>query len=125
MWARISDLILKNRLFFLIIIGLITVFMLYKAKDIQLSYAGSKVLPLSDSAYIEYNRFKEKFGEDGTMMVIGFSSEKFYDQAVLNDWKLLSDEIKKVKGISGTLCVTNVFDMVKDTSDKSFRVIPL
>ena len=60
-WKKLADLILKNRITLLIIVALVTVFMGYKASQVHISFAGSKVLPLTDSAYIKYNEFKQIF----------------------------------------------------------------
>ena len=120
MWVAISKFILRNRLTLLIVIGVLTVFMLYKAKDTELSYAGSKVLPVSDPAFATYLKFKEKFGEDGSVMVIGVNDPKNFQLEFYNDWYDLGKEIKAFKGITEVISVSRLFELQKDTLNSKF-----
>ena len=78
MWRRFSESILRFRITLLLIIAVAVSFMAYKGKDVELAFAGAKVLPVTDSAYVAYNEFKKQFGEDGTMMVIGVQTDKIF-----------------------------------------------
>ncbi len=120
MWVAISKFILKNRFALLIVMGLVTSFMVYKAMDTELSYAGSKVLPVNDPAFITYLEFKEKFGEDGSVMVIGVKDPKNFEPAFFNDWKQLGETIKKFKGITEVISVSRLFELQKDTVNSKF-----
>ncbi|MBE7175483.1 MAG: MMPL family transporter [Mucilaginibacter polytrichastri] len=125
MWNRISQLILNNRALWLIIIGIITVFMGWKASQVQLSFSGKKVLPSSDSAFIKYTIFKKTFGEDGTVMVLGIQSDKLFNKDQFEDWYDLGRNIQAIKGIKGVLSVGNLFELGKDTVNQSFVLQPL
>src|SRR5688572_27954216 len=125
MWARLSNFILKYRLFLLTGMILCSAFMLNKGKDIELSHSGSKVLPVDDPAFITYNQFKKDFGEDGTMMVIGLKSDKIFEKDFLNDWYNLGIELKKIEGITEILSVTRAFELLKETSAGTFAVKPI
>jgi predicted RND superfamily exporter protein len=95
MWTKFADLILKRRIIMLIISLLITSFMLYKGKDVELSFAGAKVLPINAPSFVAYENFKQQYGEDGTVLVVGLQSEKIIEQQFLNDWQKLSNDLKK------------------------------
>ncbi len=122
MWGRLGESILRNRIVLLIIIFIGVGFMAYKGKDVELAFAGAKVLPVTDPAYLEYNKFKAQFGEDGTMMVLGVQTEKIFDKDFYNDWKVLGDKIDSIKGISNVLSVSHAFELSKDTINKSFKL---
>jgi predicted RND superfamily exporter protein len=94
MWKYFANKILRNRLAFLSILIALTVFMAYRASRIQLSYEFAKVLPESDSAFSDYENFKKIFGEDGSVMVIGFQDSKLFSPPLLNDLQSLSNSIK-------------------------------
>lgn len=123
MWIRISDFILRFKFLLLICILAFVSFMGYKGKDVELAFAGAKVLPLTDSAYIAYNKFKAQFGEDGTMMVIGVQTDKIFEKEFYNAWAKLAADIDSVNGISNVLSVTSAFNLQKDTIDKKFKLV--
>lgn len=125
MWSKLSNIILKNRVLLLILFIAITIFMGWQAKNIQLSYAGSKILPLTDSVFINYNAFKKQFGEDGNVVVIGIESDKIVKKDTYNKWAQLSDEINGLEGIKGVLSIGKFFELQKDTTNQKFTVNPL
>lgn len=94
--------------------------MAFKAKDLKLSYAGSKILPLTDSVYVEYTAFKKKFGEDGSMVVLGIKSPKLFNKDTYNAWRQLSLDIQNIEGITGVLSIGNFFELEKDTLNQKF-----
>jgi predicted RND superfamily exporter protein len=122
MWGKFSESILKYRIFYLLAVILFTAFMGYYSKDVQLSFAGSKILPLNDPEYIAYNKFKSRFGEDGKMMVLGISSEKIFEKNFYNSWSKLGDSIGNIDGILNVLSVAHAFELQKDTIKKSFAL---
>lgn len=125
MWGKFSESILKYRLVYLSLIILFTAFMGYKGKDVELSFAGSKILPLSDPEYVAYNKFKKKFGEDGTMMVLGMKTENIFQKDLYNAWATLGDSIRKIDGIVNVLSVAHAFELKKDTVKKAFTLAPI
>ena len=96
MWFNLSKLILKNRLFILIVLGLITVVMAYLSQYARMTYQLAQMLPKSDSTYIEYENFKSSFGKDGSIVVIGIKSEQLYELNNFNAWYDLTKNIRKI-----------------------------
>lgn len=122
MWNNFSKFILSNRIIILFAFFVLTLFMAWKASFVRLSFTGSKILPLTDSAFIKYNEFKSRFGEDGNMMVLGVSSPDLLKKEQFNDWKVLAEEIHKLQGIKQVLSVGNLYDLQKDTIDQKFVI---
>jgi len=85
MWPFIARKILRNRIAFLVVLAMLTTFMGYHASKIELSYEFAKILPSTDSAYSEYNNFKDLFGQDGNIMVIGIQDKDFFTIIKFND----------------------------------------
>ena len=85
MLATIARIILRHRLLTLFSLLVMTGVMAYFASQVQISYEGAKILPPTDPTYAEYLKFKEKFGEDGTVMVIGFQSDKIWDHKIFSE----------------------------------------
>lgn len=122
MWNNFSKFILSNRIIILVVFFVLTLFMAWKASFVRLSFTGSKILPLTDSAFIRYNEFKSRFGEDGNMMVLGVSSPELLEKEQFNDWKALAEEIHKLQGIKQVLSIGNLYDLQKDTVNQKFVI---
>ena len=86
MWEGLSKFILAKRLAFLAFFLLATVFMAWQGSQVRLSFNAGKMLPLTDSAYIKYDQFKQTFGEDGSVMVLGVQSDRLLERDFFNDW---------------------------------------
>ncbi len=125
MWKKLSDVILKNRVIFIVLFVGITIFMGWQATKIKLSFAGAKILPLTDSVFVKYNAFKKQFGEDGNMVVLGIQSDKIFTKDTYNHWAELSNELSKLNGIKGVLSVGKLFELQKDTVNQRFMVRPI
>ncbi len=125
MWAKLSRAILQNRIPILIFFLIATIFMGWHARNLKLSYAGSKILPLTDSVFIKYNNFKKQFGEDGSVMVIGIQSSAIYEKEKYLQWAQLGTEIGKLNGIKGVLSIGKLFELQKDTLNQKFVVSPI
>ena len=119
MWAQLSKIILKNRVLLILSFVVLTAFMGWKATHIKLSYAGSKILPLTDSVFIKYNAFKKLFGEDGNVVVIGIASDKIFQKDTYNNWAKLSNDLQKLNGIKGVLSIGKFFELQKDTINQN------
>lgn len=126
MWVKLSRFILQNRIAIILFFVVGTIFMGWQAKNVKLSYTGSKILPLTDSAFIKYNAFKKQFGEDGNMMVIGIQSPEIFKKEVYNQWVQLSNDIQHLKGIKQVLSSGRIFQLEKDTVNQKFvlKAIP-
>jgi predicted RND superfamily exporter protein len=124
-WKKLADLILKYRQSILGVIILLTIFMGYEASKVHVTYNGGKVLPVTDSAYVRYMQFKKTFGQDATVMVIGFQSDKIFDKDIFNDWNQIGNRIKHTDGITGVISIASTSALIKDTAKRSFVLKPL
>ncbi|MFM9052402.1 MAG: efflux RND transporter permease subunit [Bacteroidota bacterium] len=120
-----ARIILRYRVATLIVLLVLTGFMGFMATKVQLSYEGAKILPESDPTYAQYLRFKKQFGEDGTVMVIGFQSPKIWDKETFADWYTLTDRVKKVDGIQEVLSIGRVFSLVRNDSLQQLDFLPV
>ena len=58
MWTKIAGIILRNRIAFITGVLLGTVFMGFQARHIQMSYESADLLPKTDTAYLDYAKFR-------------------------------------------------------------------
>ena len=120
MWTFLVRFILRNRLINIIVIFILTAFMFYQATNVQISYEFASMLPESDSTYINYQKFKETFGEDGSVLFIGIQDTGFYELEKFNDWYDLSYRLKKLDGVQEVVSVTRLYYFEKNDSLKKF-----
>jgi len=125
MWGKLSRFILGNRLLLLFFFLIVTSFMAWQASKVQLSFSESRILPTTDSVYIKYNEFKGRFGEEGSIMVLGIQSPDLFKKEQFNDWLKLNQDIQKLHGVQNVLSAATLFDLKKDTVNKKFLLIPV
>lgn len=125
MWNFLSSKILRNRIAFLSVLGVLTVTMGYWGSQIRLSYEFARILPASDSALVHYEQFKNTFGEDGSVMVLGFQDDHLFEKDRLNAFHRLTEEIRSIDGIKQVLSLTNVFEIRRNDSLQRFDLAPL
>lgn len=125
MWTKIAGIILRNRIAFIVGILLGTLFMGFQAKKIQMSYESADLLPKTDSAYVDYTRFRETFGQEGNIMVFAIQDSNFYQLDKINDWIAMGDSIKALEGVTALMSITHTFNLHKNTDLKKFEVRPI
>src|SRR5687767_10652953 len=124
MWAKIAGFILRYRLFLIIAIAVSTLIMGYLGTKIQLTYDFAKIIPAGDQDYIDYLAFKNRFGEDGNVLVIGVKSDKLFQLDFFNDWYDLSEKIEKTDGIEKLVSISRIYSIVKNDSTRRFEFNP-
>lgn len=125
MWKYFSGILLRNKLTFTIGVLLLTVFMGYEASKMQLSYEFAKILPDTDSTFIEYQNFKKKFGEDGNVMVMGFADKNLFQFEKFKDWTKLNNDLKNIQGVKAIMSLPTAYKLVKNDSLEKFDFVPL
>jgi predicted RND superfamily exporter protein len=125
MWSFLARNILRNRLFYLILLVSLTVLLGFFATKVELSYDFAKILPSDDKTELVYADFKKKFGEDGAVMVIGYKSNKLFALKEFNEWSVLGDSIKRIAGIQNILSIDKVYGLKKNDSLHKFEYFPV
>lgn len=121
MWSFLVRHILRDRVAILIVIGILTLFMGYKAREVVLSYDMVRMLPATDSTTIIYENFKKQFGEDGTVMFIGIQDKNLYNLNEFNDWFDLANNIRNIPGVEEVVSNTRLYRLQKNDSIKKFE----
>src|SRR6185312_172554 len=125
MWQRLAKFVLKNRILLLIMLFLCTAVMAFFASKIKLSYEFSKAIPTNNPKYQDYLSFKEKFGDDGNVLVIGVQSNNFFELKNFQAFSKLNSDLKNVPFAEDVLSVANAVDLLKDTASKKLDAIPV
>ena len=125
MWTYLVRLILRYRLVNLIVIAALTAFMAYNATKVQLSYEMTKMLPATDSTSIVYERFREQFGEDGSVFFVGIQDDNLFQKEKFNDWFDLTYSIKEVDGVQEVISLGKLYQLTRNDSLKKFDFKPI
>ncbi|MFV0378125.1 MAG: efflux RND transporter permease subunit [Mangrovibacterium sp.] len=125
MWVRFSRIILRNKIAILVVLGLITVFMGFNARKVEMSYEYSQLLPKKDSAYVDYQRFRDIFGEEGNIIVVGLEDPSFFKLDDFRQWQDLNHDLKGIDGVDGLLSVSSAYNLKKDAEARKFVAVPI
>lgn len=125
MFSHLVRIIFRNRPGILVGILLITAFMAWQATDVKLSYDFVRMLPGNDRGYLEYEKFKKMFGEDGNVLVIGVVNPEMFQLNEFNAWYDLGNDIKQIDGIQEVVSITRAVRVVKSDSLKQFEYLPV
>ncbi len=122
MWVWLSGIILRNRRLLLSILGLVTIFMAYQATKVEMSYESAQLLPKKDSAYVDYLQFRELFGEEGNLIVVGVQDEDFFKLDHFEDWHRLVENLDQIDGVENLLSVSNAYNLKKNQEERQFEI---
>ncbi len=122
MWTRLAHIILRNRFFLMLAVGLVTIFMGYQAQRIQWSYNLAEIVPESDGDMQYFRKFKKLFGEDGNIMVLGLQDSAIYQTENFEKFYYLTREIGKLNGVEAVLGLPNLKILEKNNEERKFQL---
>ncbi len=122
MWTLVTHIVFKYRLPFILLIAGITAFMGYKAQEVEWSFDFAKAVPAHHPDMIYFEAFKQKFGEDGNILVIGLQDSAIFRLDNFRKFKYLTDDISGMKGVQAVLALPSIQRLVKDTKSKKFAL---
>ena len=120
MWQTIARIILRNRIAILVAIGLITVLMGYMTTSVKIRYDFAALLPATDSTLINYKDFKQRFGEDGDVLVIGIENEHLFRKDIYDAWYDMGEELRLLPGVDQVVSAARCYHLVRNDSLKRF-----
>ncbi len=122
MWVKFADWVLRYRIWVIGLVLILTAFLAFFAKNIQISYDFKKLIPANDPDNIYYENFKTQFGEDGSVMVIGIRSDRLFEKELFTNWCKLNDDITAVDGVKRVLSFKTMVNIVKDSVTQQFKL---
>jgi Predicted exporters of the RND superfamily len=125
MLTVISRLIFRNRPVIIAILIAFTAFMAYEGLSVKLSYESATLLSNSDSTLIRYKQFKQKFGEDGNVLVIGIQNPDIFSLSQFNAWYDLGNQIRSVNGVEEVVSMARTINLIKNTETHHFDFRPI
>mgnify|MGYP001259964556 FL=1 len=121
-WEKFARLILRNRIFLLILVLINTIFLSTQWKNIRFSYSEANLMPKDHPFNIAYDNFVDVFGEEGNLLIIAVNDSLLFDRTNFNAWIELSDSFKLKKEVNNVLHVGNFPVIKKDKIKKEFTI---
>jgi len=123
-WEKLARIILKNRITILVVLSALTIFLGFQWKNLAMTYAEANLLPKDHIANKEYQKFLDKFGEEGNLVVIGFKDPKFFTPKNYAAWNELMTGLKKSKEVDLVVSLNDLKKLEKDTVNEKFVLTP-
>jgi predicted RND superfamily exporter protein len=114
MWQRLAKFVLQYRLPLLIVLCAATVVMGYFASKVTLSYEFAKAIPSDNPKYLDYVAFRQKFGDDGNLLVVAVQTDKIFDLRIFNSYRHLELALKKVPNVESVLSMPSSIKLHKN-----------
>jgi hypothetical protein len=125
MWQRLAGFVLKYRLLLLLLLLIGTGVMGYFASKVQMSYEYVSTIPHDNPKFIEYQKFKEKFGADGNVLMLAVQTDKFFQSDFFKDYVQLNKDMKNVFAVENIMSVPMAINLVKNDSTQKLEAKPL
>ncbi|MGB1517795.1 MAG: efflux RND transporter permease subunit [Crocinitomicaceae bacterium] len=101
---------------------LLTVFFGYKAiTGMQLDNRYGILLPNDAKEKIDYEKFKDLFGEDGGTLAIAIQTDSLYTESKLRAWKQLGDSILKMDGVESVVSEATLVTITNNFAKQKFE----
>lgn len=88
--------ILRNRISILIVLGIVTVFMAFQGRKVELSYDFAELLPEDDSTFTDYELFKSFFKQDGNQLILATKYDQLKELDKFQAWHQLGKDIQEI-----------------------------
>ena len=125
MWRKTGEFILKYRFPLLIVLIASTIMMGYWASKVQLSYEFSRAIPANHPANKTYQSFKDKYGQDGNLLVIGIKTDQLFTEKLFNAYASLHRTLKKVTGVTDVISVPSAINLQKEPETEKLNAIAI
>lgn len=125
MWTKLAHNVIKYRLPLIIILVLVTIFMGYRARNVELDYDLAKLVPETDEDYKALREFEDNFGVDDNILALGIKDSALYTPQNFARLQYFSNALKDVKGVINILSIGNLQKLQKHTEERKFEMKPL
>ncbi|WP_431243239.1 efflux RND transporter permease subunit [Flavobacterium sp. P21] len=123
-WEKLARIILKNRITILVLLSALTIFLGFQWKNLSMTYTEANLLPKDHKANKDYQKFLDKFGEEGNLVVIGFQDKNFFTPKNYAAWNELMTGLKKSKEVDLVVSLNDLKKLEKDTINEKFVLSP-
>jgi predicted RND superfamily exporter protein len=124
-WNSIARLILRNREIILGFILIVTIVLATQWKYMQFTHSEANLLPDDHPVNEEYNKFLDKFGEEGNLIILGVENKYLNNYKRFNAWNKLADSLATFNEVELVLSTSNLPKLSKTEDNTRFIVAPV
>ena len=104
-WNTIAGIILRNRIFTLLLITAFTVFLAFQWQHMRFSYTEANLLPDEHEINLQYEEFLDKFGDEGSMIVMAVTDSSLFTPEKFTAWNNLANKLEEHEEIEYSLAI--------------------
>ncbi|MFO7722016.1 MAG: efflux RND transporter permease subunit [Bacteroidales bacterium] len=123
MWSVVVRIILRNRITILAIIFALTGFMAWQGTLLEMDYEMVQMLPEDNPTSREYAEFKQLFGADASMMVIGMQDDRIRELKYFQRFYDFTEEINSIAGVDTVLSISKIYSIKKDEKQRKMKLV--
>ena len=124
-WNSIARLILRNREVILALIVIATIALATQWKYMQFTHTEANLLPDDHPVNEEYNKFLDKFGEEGNLIILGVENNNLDNYQRFNAWNAIADSLATFEEVELVLSTSNLPNLTKNSDNTQFIVEPV
>lgn len=125
MWQRLGNGVIRYRLALLIALFAVTGLMGYFASKVTLSYDFGKAIPTDNPKYKDYVSFRQKFGDDGNVLVLAVKTDQFFELGYFKAYTAMQEQIRKVPNVNNIISVPASINLVKDSATEKLNAVKI
>ena len=107
----------------LVLILLVTAFLGYHARSIQLDSSVESLLPRDDPEKAYYEDVRRLYGSDN-LIVIGLVADDIYTPEVLKQIERITEKIREMREVKAVASLTNAQDVITTVAEQDTLLIP-
>ncbi|MDT0294585.1 RND family transporter [Mesonia ostreae] len=124
-WNTIARIILRNRIIILGLILAFTIFLGFQWQNMRFSFTEANLLPDDHEVNQEYQKFLDRFGEEGNLIVIATNDKDLFIPKKLNAWNELGKKLETFPQVEYSIGIQNLKKLQKFENPNRFELVPL
>jgi len=124
-WNTVARTILRNRIIILALILVATVFLAFQWKNMRFSYTEANLLPDDHEINQEYQKFIDKFGEEGNLIVLATNDSALFTPQKFEAWNNLAKTLDTFPEVQYTISIGDLKKLQKFSDPNRFELVPV
>jgi predicted RND superfamily exporter protein len=121
MWFKLSQFILRFRIFILAVLLGVTVLLGYFAlTNIKIDNTYGTMLPKDSQPKQEYELLRQSFEGSESLLIFSVQTENLYKKENFNAWYEMGERIAAFPSIDSVLSEAHIYQLLKNTEEKKF-----
>ena len=121
-WSTVASLILRNRVFCILLIVATTFFFGLQWKNIRFSFNEASLLPDKHPFNLKYQSFVDRFGDEGNLIVLAVQDSTLFSPDKIQQWSSLTKSFEGIDAVAAVTGIGNLKQLRKNTKQQSFVV---